>query len=56
MTTSTAIQRPDTHDMIVVHRVFRRESDLMPTLIQAVPDGDTARAEVLAQAPSLTTS
>ena len=50
MTTSTAIQRPDTHDMIVVHRVFRRESDLMPTLIQAVRDGDTARAEVLAGA------
>jgi len=36
--------------MIVVHRVFRRESDLMPTLIQAVPNGDTARAGVLAQA------
>jgi hypothetical protein len=50
MTTTTAIQRPDTHDMIVVHRVFRRESDLMPTLIRAVPDGDTARAGVLAQA------
>jgi hemerythrin-like domain-containing protein len=50
MTTTTAIARPDTHDMIVVHRVFRRESDLMPTLIRAVPDGDTARAEVLAQA------
>ena len=50
MTTTTAIARPDTHDMIVVHRVFRRESDLMPTLIQAVPDGDTARAGVLAQA------
>jgi iron-sulfur cluster repair protein YtfE (RIC family) len=50
MTTTTAIQRPDTHEMIVVHRVFRRESDLMPTLIRAVPDGDTARAGVLAQA------
>ena len=50
MTISTAIQRPDTHDMIVVHRVFRRESDLMPTLIRAVPDGDTARARVLADA------
>ena len=36
MTTSTAVQRPDTHDMIVVHRVFRRESALMPALIQAV--------------------
>ena len=32
------IQRPDTHEMIVVHRVFRRESDLMPTLIRAVPE------------------
>jgi hypothetical protein len=50
MTTSTVIQRPDTHGMIVVHRVFRRESDLMPTLIQAVRDGDTARAGVLAGA------
>src|SRR6201985_380626 len=50
MTTTTAIARPDTHDMIVVHRVFRRESDLMPTLIGEEPDGDTARPEVLAQA------
>jgi hemerythrin-like domain-containing protein len=50
MTTTTAIARPDTHDMIVVHRVFRRESELMPALIRAVPDGDTARAAVLAQA------
>ena len=45
MTTTTAIARPDTHDMIVVHRVFRRESDLMPTLIRAVPDGDIARVQ-----------
>src|ERR1700759_3304125 len=50
MTTTTAIARPDTHDMMVVHRVFLRESDLMPTLIRAVPDGDTGRAGVLAQA------
>jgi len=50
MTTATASTRPDTHDMIVVHRVFRRESDLMPRLIRAVPDGDTARARVLADA------
>jgi len=50
MTTLTSIQRPDTHDMIVVHRVFRREIDLMPRLIQSVPDGDTARARVLADA------
>ena len=50
MTTSTTVQRPDTHDMIVVHRVFRRESALMPALIQAAPDGNTARAQVLADA------
>jgi hemerythrin HHE cation binding domain-containing protein len=48
MATPTAVRRPDTHDMIVVHRIFRRESDLMPRLIQAVPDGDTGRAQVLA--------
>ena len=36
--------------MIVVHRVFRRESALMPALIQAAPAGDTARARVLADA------
>ena len=50
MSTPTAVRRPDTHDMIVVHRVFRRESALMPTLIQAASDGDTARAQVLADA------
>jgi hemerythrin-like domain-containing protein len=50
LTTPTIVRRPDTHDMIVVHRVFRRESALMPTLIQEVPDGDTGRAQVLADA------
>jgi Hemerythrin HHE cation binding domain len=50
VTTPTTVQRPDTHDMIVVHRVFRRESELMPKLIQTVPDGDRARAQVLADA------
>lgn len=50
MTIETTVQRPDTHDMIVVHRVFRREVDLIPGLVRAVPDGDTARAGVLADA------
>ncbi|MEU2422141.1 hemerythrin domain-containing protein [Streptomyces sp. NPDC007851] len=36
--------RPHTHEMVVVHRVFRRESALLPRLVRAVPDGDTARA------------
>jgi hemerythrin-like domain-containing protein len=30
--------------MVVVHRAFRRESALLPRLVRAVPDGDTARA------------
>jgi hypothetical protein len=50
MTTQTTVQRPDTHEMFVIHRVFRRESALIPKLIQAAPDGDTARALVLADA------
>ncbi|MFI9645614.1 hemerythrin domain-containing protein [Streptomyces sp. NPDC052040] len=30
--------------MVVVHRVFRRESALLPRLVRAVPDGGTRRA------------
>ncbi|GAA5178336.1 hypothetical protein GCM10023322_05230 [Rugosimonospora acidiphila] len=55
MTTPTAdptadptTDRPDTHDMVIVHRAFRRESLLLASLIGAVPDGDTVRAGVLA--------
>ena len=48
MTTTTS-DRPDTHQMVVGHRVFRREFRLLPTLIRAVQDGDTARARVLAE-------
>jgi hemerythrin-like domain-containing protein len=39
----------DVHDMVVVHRVFRRELRLLPELVRAVPAGDTARAAVLAR-------
>ncbi|MGY1495151.1 hemerythrin domain-containing protein [Streptomyces sp. QTS52] len=34
--------------MVVVHRVFRRESALAPRLVRAVADGDTARATLVA--------
>jgi hypothetical protein len=34
--------------MVVVHRVFRRESALAPRLVRAVPDGDTTRAAQIA--------
>ncbi|MFB7781245.1 hemerythrin domain-containing protein [Streptomyces vinaceus] len=44
MTPSSSSARPHTHEMVVVHRVFRRESALLPRLVRAVPDGGTARA------------
>ncbi len=42
-------QLTDVHDMIVVHRAFRRELGLLPSLIQGVRDGDAARAAVLSR-------
>ena len=47
-TSSPAGPLLDTHDMVVIHRAFRRESRLLASLIAAVPDGDTRRARVLA--------
>lgn len=49
MTSTNVRERPDTHEMIVVHRVFRREAAMMPRLVQAVPDGNTERAALIAQ-------
>nr|WP_296068843.1 hemerythrin domain-containing protein [uncultured Actinoplanes sp.] len=46
MTTTTA-ERTDTWDMIMVHRVFRREFHMLPALVRAVRPGDTARAEII---------
>jgi hypothetical protein len=43
-----AATRTDTNEMLVVHRVFRREFRLAPLLIRAVRPGDTARAGVVA--------
>jgi hemerythrin-like domain-containing protein len=37
----------DVHDMVVVHRVFRREFTLIPQLVRRVTAGDTDRAAVL---------
>jgi hemerythrin-like domain-containing protein len=49
VTEQTVTQQPlSTHDMVVVHRAFRRESALLASLIEAAPDGDIARAGVLA--------
>ncbi|GAB1817040.1 hemerythrin domain-containing protein [Herbidospora sp. RD11066] len=40
--------RPDTHDMLVAHRVFRRESRVLAELVPAVAAGDVAGAGILA--------
>ncbi|MGY1708873.1 hemerythrin domain-containing protein [Geodermatophilus sp. SYSU D00758] len=48
MTETTSRPLTDVHDMVVVHRAFRREFRLLPGLVRAVPAGDTARAAVLA--------
>jgi hemerythrin-like domain-containing protein len=37
----------DVHDMVVVHRAFRRELTVIPRLIRAVTAGDTARAAIV---------
>ena len=38
----------DVHDMVIVHRAFRRVLALIPRLVRAVPAGDTKRAAVVA--------
>ena len=48
MTETTNPQLTDVSDMYTVHRVFRREFGLLPTLVRGVAAGDTARAAVLA--------
>ena len=40
---------PDTQDMVIVHRVFRREFHLLPDLISRVAEGNTERAAVVAE-------
>ncbi|WP_209305364.1 hemerythrin domain-containing protein [Blastococcus sp. CT_GayMR20] len=48
MTQTADTTLTDVHDMVVVHRVFRREFRLLPQLVREVAPGDTARAAVLA--------
>lgn len=47
MTTKTILSRPDTTDMVIVHRCFRRQFEALPALIRSVPDGDAERASVV---------
>ena len=49
MTTTTRTdQRPDVHEMVVVHRAFRRESAAAAGSSARTPEGDTHRAKVVA--------
>ncbi len=45
--TNAPDQLTDVHDMVVVHRAFRRELVLAPRLVRAVAPGDIARAVVI---------
>jgi hemerythrin-like domain-containing protein len=45
---SAAPQLCDTSDMVIVHRMFRRECALLPQLVAAVPVGDVTRAHTVA--------
>ncbi len=45
---SAAHKLCDTTDMVIVHRMFRRECALLPQLVAAVPPGDLARARTVA--------
>ncbi|MGI5236554.1 hemerythrin domain-containing protein [Dactylosporangium sp. CA-139066] len=45
---TATVERPWVQEMVVVHRVFRRESRNLPDLVAAARVGDTARAVLLA--------
>jgi len=40
--------KPDVQEMVIVHRMFRREYRLAPALVRGVATGDRARAAVVA--------
>jgi hemerythrin-like domain-containing protein len=39
--------KPDVHDMVVVHRSFRRSCAELPDLVRGLRPGDTARAQLV---------
>ncbi|WOX07622.1 hemerythrin domain-containing protein [Streptomyces sp. N50] len=42
--------KPDVHDMVVVHRTFRRSCAELPELVRGLRPGDTARAQLVVEA------
>ena len=51
--TTPTTDRPWVHEMVIIHRVFRRELTILPRLIREVSDGDIQRAVTLAAAVRL---
>jgi hemerythrin-like domain-containing protein len=47
MAKHAVVDKPDTQEMVVVHRVFRREFRLAPQIVRQVSEGDVARASVV---------
>jgi len=49
MTSTTSATAPgcETHDMVVVHRAFRREFELLPRMVRAVSPGDLTQGGVI---------
>jgi hemerythrin-like domain-containing protein len=41
--------KPDTHEMVVIHRFIRRELGLLPVLLRGVPAGDSSRTRMIAR-------
>lgn len=48
MTETVSTRLTDVHDMVVVHRTFRRELTIIPRLVRATAADDLARAAVVA--------
>jgi hemerythrin-like domain-containing protein len=42
-------QRPDVHEMVIIHRFLRREFTLLPALVTSVRAEDTERASLIAR-------
>ena len=51
--TTPTTDRPWVHEMVIIHRAFRRELTLLPRLVREVGDGDLPRAATLAAAVRL---
>jgi iron-sulfur cluster repair protein YtfE (RIC family) len=48
--TDVISSKPDVHDMVVVHRTFRRSCAELPDLVRGLRPGDTARAGLVVDA------